>query len=104
MGWDPNARYRILGKLIRTKTETIFVFDLSEQEIFRRKGEVSYPEGWNDSFGVSAEDHGKNELVSFCENSSVFYMENDPKEHGEPENTNEIEQPDYLSERGLTDE
>ncbi len=75
MEWDPNMRYRINGKLIRTKTESIFVFDLKERESFQRKGKTMYPDEWNEGFGVSVEEHDNNALVSFTENDSVFYLE-----------------------------
>ena len=80
MEWDPDTRYRIMGKFIRTKQEMLFVFDLKEPECFKRKGKVSYPQAWDDSFGVSAEEHQSDGLVSFCENSSVFYLERDDVE------------------------
>ena len=75
MDWDPNLRYRIMGKLIRTKEMSIFVFDLKEPEKFKRGGKAEYPDGWGESFGVLADEHEKDGLVNFCENDSVFYME-----------------------------
>ena len=77
MEWDPNMRYRISGKLIRTKAESIFVFDLKDRESFQRRGKAMYPDEWNEGFGVSAEEHDNDALVSFCENDSVFYLEKD---------------------------
>ena len=88
MDWDPNLRYRITGKLIRTKTESIFVFDLKERESFRRKGKATYPDEWNESFGISVEDHENNSLVSFCESDSVFYLEKAQGEEGVNEHNN----------------
>ena len=38
MGWSPDYRYKILGKLIRTATDQIFVFDLSCAETYKKKG------------------------------------------------------------------
>lgn len=80
MGWDPDARYRIMGKLIRTRTETLFVFDLKEPEMFKRKGNAPYTNVSADSFGKSAEEHQNEGLVSFCEDNSIFYLEKDSEE------------------------
>ena len=56
MDWNPNYRYKILGKLIRSGNEILFIFDLTSPEIFPRtlkdNGTVttartpSYPEEW----------------------------------------------------------
>ncbi len=85
MDWDPKARYRITGKLIRTKKDCIFVFDLNNVEIFKKKGpgedkrviKPTYPEGWSDGFGVSAEVHQNDNIVSIFRNDEVFYLEKD---------------------------
>ena len=77
MNWDPDKRYRIMGKLIRTKTESIFVFDLKDHESFRKGEKTSYVYNDNGSFGMPAEEHINNTLVSFNENNSVFYLEKD---------------------------
>ena len=79
MNWDPDMRYRIMGKLIRTRTESIFVFDLKEPEKFKRGRRATYPDEWKENFGVSAEEHENEALVSFCENDSVFYLEKEDK-------------------------
>lgn len=36
MDWNPNYRYKILGKLIRSGNEILFIFDLTSPEIFPR--------------------------------------------------------------------
>ena len=91
MDWDPDLRYRIMGKLIRTKDMSIFVFDLKEPEKYKRGGKAEYPDGWGESFGVLADEHEKDGLVNFCENDSVFYME---KGEEETEKNVERRQPD----------
>ncbi len=37
MGWNPNCRYKILGKLIHAGSESIFVFDLTSAETFQKR-------------------------------------------------------------------
>ncbi len=36
MGWNPDYRYKLLGKLIRSGDEYLFAFDLTSTEIFQR--------------------------------------------------------------------
>ena len=82
MGWNEKCRYKILGYRISYEGEQIYVFKLSEPEIFmerRKKGdpvreqmteeEVKadiaasrkpfYPENWKDSFGLPVEEHAE---------------------------------------------
>ena len=61
MGWNSSYRYKLLGKLIRSDNELLFVFDLTTPEIFVREekedGKIkasrtpSYPEEWQNQFG-----------------------------------------------------
>ncbi len=37
MGWNSSYRYKLLGKLIRSDNELLFVFDLTTPEIFVRE-------------------------------------------------------------------
>lgn len=89
MGWDPDKRYRILGKLIRTKTVTIFVFDLKDPECFVKKERTAYPDDGKECFGLPVEEHENAALVSFCEDSSVFYLKKDEVEYGRVGHTQE---------------
>ena len=67
MGWNSSYRYKLLGKLIRSDNELLFVFDLTTPEIFVREekedGKIkasrtpSYPEEWQNQFGVPIEEH-----------------------------------------------
>lgn len=98
MEWDPNMRYRISGKLIRTKAESIFVFDLKDRESFQRRGKAMYPDEWNEGFGVSAEEHDNDALVSFCENDSVFYLEKDESQE-EPISNMDTSMPEQIPEQ-----
>lgn len=59
MGWNPDYRYKILGKPATCDGEFLFLFKLNDFELFlggKRKG--SYlPEEWRDYFGVPVEKH-----------------------------------------------
>ena len=85
MGWNPDYRYKLLGKLIRSKGELLFVFDLTTPEIFVRtikEGEKSkisrtptYPAEWQTQFGQSVEEHQKNLQINIFDGYAVFGLE-----------------------------
>ena len=82
MGWNPSYRYKLLGKLIRSDNELLFVFDLTTPEIFVRSendaGNIkssrtpSYPEEWQNQFGVPVEEHQSNLQINMFDGYAVF--------------------------------
>ena len=82
MGWNPNHRYKLLGKLIRSNGELLFTFDLSNPEIYERKTDEDgktkasripvYPEDWKNQFGLSVEEHQRNLQVNIFDGYSIF--------------------------------
>ena len=89
MGWDPNDRYKLLGKLIRSKNELLFVFDLTSPEVYKRSvddtGKVktsrtpNYPSNWQNQFGLPVTEHQGSLIVNIFKDSAVFGLEKDPK-------------------------
>ena len=85
MGWNPEYRYKILGKLIRTKEDMLFVFDLSSAETYRnqKKGEQAatrspiYPEDWKNQFGVPVNEHKDTMQISIFDDYAVFRIDRD---------------------------
>lgn len=81
MGWNFNNRYKLLGKLIRSNGELLFVFDLNSPEIFVKK-EINgvlknsrapvYPEDWKDHFGLSVQEHQANLQINIFNGYAVF--------------------------------
>ncbi len=86
MDWNPGYRYKLLGKLIVNKGEFLFVFDLTESEIYQRllrdpeTGKVMkpsssrpmYPEEWKDQFGLPVEDNRKSLQVNIFNGYAVY--------------------------------
>lgn len=82
MGWNPNNRYKLLGKLIRSNDELLFIFDLNHPEIYRqtsKEGEKvrmsrtpTYPAEWQNQFGLTVEEHQKRLQVSIFDDVAVF--------------------------------
>ena len=82
MGWNPNYRYKILGKLIRANGEYLFVFDLTATEVYQRvvkegaKPKTSrtpvFPAEWQDQFGIPYEEHRKSLQINVFDNYAVY--------------------------------
>lgn len=82
MEWNPKYRYKLLGKLIRSNNELLFVFDLNTPEIFVRKvtennreitsRTASYPEEWKNQFGLPVEEHQNSLQINIFDGYTVF--------------------------------
>ena len=90
MGWNLDYRYKLLGKLIRSNGELLFVFNLNNPEIYIRvfregeKPRVSrtpvYPQEWKNQFGISVEEHRKSlSMNKFSEYTIFGVRETAPK-------------------------
>lgn len=82
MGWNPNYRYKILGKLLTSGDDILFVFDLTTPEIFMRVSKEgdkpkmsrtpSYPAEWKNQFGLPVEEHQNTIQVNMFNGYTVF--------------------------------
>jgi len=82
MDWNPDHRYKLLGKLIKTPKGLLFVFDLSTPETFMRTSKTGepfktsrtpvYPVEWQNQFGVPVEEHQKSLQINFFDELTVF--------------------------------
>jgi len=89
MDWNPDYRYKLLGKLIRSGDEYLFAFDLTSTEIFQRfvvEGEKSkasrtpvFPVEWKNQFGLSVEEHRKRLQVNIFKGYTVFSVNNESR-------------------------
>ena len=87
MGWNPDYRYKLLGKLIRSGDEYLYTFDLAGAEIFQRfiveggKPKASrtpiFPVEWKNQFGLSVEEHRKRLQVNIFKGYTVFCVNNE---------------------------
>lgn len=91
MGWNPEYRYKILGKLIRTDEDLLFIFDLTSAETYgiRSAGDTSasrtavYPEAWKNQFGVPVNEHQDTIQVNIFDDYAVFKISRDEEENEE---------------------
>lgn len=82
MEWNPQYRYKLLGKLIQSNNELLFVFDLTTPEIFVRTPKEdggmkssrtpAYPAEWQNQFGVPVEEHQNNMQINIFDEFAVF--------------------------------
>ena len=82
MDWNPNYRYKMLGKIIKSGDEYLILFDLTATETYQRiikEGEKPrtsrtpiFPEEWKDQFGLPVEEHKKLLQVNIFDGYTVF--------------------------------
>ncbi len=85
MDWTSDFKYKLLGKLIDTGTQLLFVYDLKTPEIFVPKDEegnkmsrkAQYPAEWQNQFGVPVSEHQNKLQVSVFNGHAVFSIEED---------------------------
>lgn len=84
MDWNPDYRYKLLGKLIRSGDEYLFAFDLTTPEIYQRiqrNGEKTksmrtpvFPAEWRNQFGLSVDEHRKRLQVNVFNGYTLFSL------------------------------
>lgn len=82
MDWNPDYRYKLLGKLIKSGNEYLFIFDLSAPEIYQRtikEGEKPktsrmpvFSAQWQNQFGLPVEEHRKQLQVNIFNGYTIF--------------------------------
>lgn len=93
MNWNANNRYKLLGKLIKSGGEFLFVFDLSSAETFERinkDGEKAkhsrtpiFPAEWKNQFGLSVEEHRRQLQINIFDGYAVFDVTDKEKRNEE---------------------
>lgn len=91
MKWNPQYRYKILGKLVCTPSDKIFVFDLSNAEAFRPKSsddagisqtQPLFPDSWADYFGIPVNEHENDFNLNIFDEDAVFTIEKEQENSG----------------------
>lgn len=96
MGWNPNYKYKLLGRLIHANGEYLIAFDLHSTEVYQRtevegqKPKVSrqpvYPAGWQDQFGLPFNEHSQSMQINIFDGYAVYSIKDkaaSDKESGE---------------------
>ena len=85
MGWNPEHRYKILGRIHSSNGRLLFVFDLASCETYERspkdndgKRKTSrvpiFPLEWKDQFGIPFEEQHKALQVNMFEGFTLFSL------------------------------
>ncbi len=87
MEWNPIHRYKMLGKVIKTGTDYLILFDLNATEVYQRtiqEGEKPktsrtpiFPKDWQDQFGLPVEEHKKLLQINVFDGYTVFSLESE---------------------------
>ena len=82
MDWNPDYRYKILGKLIHANGQFLIAFDLTATEVYQRierendKPKMSrtpvYPASWQNQFGLPVNEHKKALQVNIFDGYAVY--------------------------------
>ena len=71
MGWNKSYRYKILGKPAVCDNEVLYLFKLTDFEMFvntgTRKTRSYLPEDWRDCFGTPFEEHEESFKINLAE-------------------------------------
>ena len=93
MGWNPDHRYKILGKLIHANGENLIAFDLTATEIYQRvvkegaKPKHSrmpvFPAEWQNQFGLSYNEHKQSLQVDILNGYAIYSIKDSEFETGD---------------------
>ena len=86
LGWDPECRYKILGKRIKSEGEYLFSFNLANRQMFKptiyidENGEEHkrasrtpiYNDDWKNQFGLPVDEHQRAFQVNIFDGYAVF--------------------------------
>ncbi len=97
MDWNPDYRYKILGKQIHANGEYLIAFDLTATEIYQR----TFPEGskprtsripvfpaeWQNQFGIPYNEHKQSMQVNILDGYAVYSIKDNTAELENENNT-----------------
>lgn len=91
MNWNPDFRYKMLGKVVYAKGEYLIVFDLTATEVYQKffkEGEKPkaartpvFPAEWKDQFGLPLKEHQQSFQINIFDGYAVFAIK-DPSKGG----------------------
>ncbi len=88
MDWNPDYRYKLLGKVIRASGETIIAFDLTATEVYQRtfpegsKPKTSrtpiFPASWQNQFGLPYNEHRQSMQINIFDGYAIYSVKDNP--------------------------
>ena len=111
MDWNPDHRYKILGKLIHANGETLIAFDLTATEIYQRtivegsKPKNSripvFPAEWQNQFGLPYSEHKQSLQVDILNGYAVYSIKDAGKDDESDHAVASPISPDLLNQAGI---
>lgn len=94
MGWNPDYRYKLLGKLIHANGEYMIAFDLTATEVYQRtfiegsKPKNSrtpvFPAEWQNQFGLPYKEHQQSLQINIFDGYAIYSIK-DSSPSGPPD-------------------
>lgn len=82
MDWNQEHRYKMMGKLVKSNNEHLFIFDLKATEVYQRLNKDGvksrplsvpvFPAEWQGQFGLPVEEHRKSLQINIFNGYAVF--------------------------------
>ena len=82
MGWNPENRYKLLGRVIHSKGVYLLAFDLTATEVYEKtylEGQspkaskaATFPETWQNQFGMSYSEHKQSMQINVFDGYAVY--------------------------------
>ena len=82
MDWNPDYRYKLLGKLVHANGQYMIAFDLTATEVYQRifpegaKPKTSrtpvFPAGWQDQFGLPYKEHQQSMQINIFDGYAIY--------------------------------
>ena len=82
MGWNPDFRYKLLGKVIHSNGEYLLAFDLTATEVYQRtitenakpinSRTPTFPANWQNQFGLPYYEHRQSMQINIFEGYAIY--------------------------------
>ena len=102
MDWNPDNRYKLLGKLIHANGQYLIAFDLTATEVYQRtfpdgaKPKTArtpvFPADWQDQFGLSYEEHQQSMQINIFDGYAIYSIK-DSSGSPDPESSTQVDAP-----------
>jgi len=93
MEWNPDYRYKLLGKLIHANDEYLLAFDLTATEVYQRtfpegqKPKTSrtpvFPAEWQNQFGLPYNEHRQSMQINIFDGYAIIAVKENGAQDGE---------------------
>lgn len=90
MEWNPDYRYKLLGRVVHANDEYLLAFDLTATEVYQRtyaegaKPKVSktavYPAAWQNQFGLPFKEHRQSMQINIFDGYAIYALKENKTE------------------------